>query len=44
LKRIVAILREANYQGWVTLEYEAAEDPHTAVPRLLGEMRGLLAV
>ena len=42
LKRIVTILRKANYQGWVTLEYEATEDPHTAVPRLLNGMRGLL--
>jgi sugar phosphate isomerase/epimerase len=43
LKRIVTILREAHYQGYVTLEYEATEAPHTAVPRLLNEMRGLLA-
>ncbi len=43
LKRIATILRDANYQGWVTLEYEAPEDPYTAVPRLLEQMRGLLA-
>ena len=43
LKRIATILREANYQGWVTLEYEATEDPYAAVPRLLEQMRGLLA-
>lgn len=42
LKRIVSILRDANYQGYMTLEYEAAENPYTAVPRLLGEMRKLL--
>ncbi len=39
LKRIVKILRDANYQGYVALEYEAAEDPWTAVPRLMKEMR-----
>lgn len=31
--RIVGILREAKYQGYVTLEYEEAEDPWTAIPR-----------
>src|SRR5436190_809199 len=38
LKRLVKILRDANYQGFVALEYEAAEDPWTAVPRLLKEL------
>lgn len=43
LKRIVKILRDANYQGYLALEYEAAEDPWTAVPRLLNEMRAAVA-
>ena len=38
LKRLVKILRDANYQGFVALEYEAAEDPWTAVPRILKEL------
>jgi sugar phosphate isomerase/epimerase len=38
LKRIVSILRQANYQGYLVLEYEVAEDPWIAVPRLLREM------
>ncbi len=42
LPRLVNILRDANYQGWVTLEYEAKEDAWTAVPRWLGELGGLL--
>jgi sugar phosphate isomerase/epimerase len=42
LKRIVKILREANYQGYMALEYEAAEDPWTAVPRLLKEMQSIV--
>ena len=42
LPRIVKILRAANYQGYVALEYEAAEDPWVAVPRLLKEMRALI--
>ncbi len=40
--RVLKILREANYQGWVALEYEAAEDPFTAVPRHLRELGNLL--
>lgn len=35
LDRLAAILRDAGYQGWVALEYEAKEDPYTAVPRHL---------
>jgi sugar phosphate isomerase/epimerase len=38
LKRLVKMLRDVNYQGFVALEYEAAEDPWTAVPRLLKEL------
>jgi sugar phosphate isomerase/epimerase len=43
LARVVKILREANYQGYVALEYEAAEDPWKAVPRHLKELKELLA-
>jgi len=42
LAKLVRILREANYQGYVTLEYEAAESPFTAVPRVLKELSALL--
>ncbi len=42
LARFVRILREAHYQGWVALEYEAKEDPWTAVPPLLAQLSGLL--
>jgi len=37
--RLVEILRKANYRGYITLEYEAAEDPLTAVPRHLAAIR-----
>ena len=37
--RVMTILREANYQGYVALEYEAAEDPWLAVPGLLKRMK-----
>ena len=42
MKRVVKILRDANYQGYMALEYEAAEDPWIAVPRLLKEMSVLV--
>lgn len=38
LKRLVKMLRDVNYQGFVALEYESAEDPWAAVPRLLKEL------
>ena len=42
MKRFTQILKDQGYQGWVALEYEAKEDPWTAVPRLLGEMKAML--
>ena len=42
LKRLVGILRAANYRGYVALEYEAAEDPKVAVPRYAAQLRQLL--
>ena len=43
LKRFADLLRKANYQGYVVLEYEAATDPYKAVPSLLKELQGILA-
>ena len=37
-KRVIAILRDAGYRGWVSLEYEDDEDAKIAVPRLLKEL------
>ncbi len=37
------ILRDANYQGFVALEYEAKEDPMTAVPRYLEQLKAMCA-
>jgi sugar phosphate isomerase/epimerase len=42
LKREIQILKDAGYRGYVTLEYEAAEEPLKAVPRILEQMRTLL--
>ncbi|KPL06571.1 xylose isomerase [candidate division BRC1 bacterium SM23_51] len=41
--RIIAILRDAKYSGYVALEYEAREDPKTAVPREIERLREALA-
>ena len=42
LTRVVKILQNANYQGYVTLEYESAENPKVAVPRHLAKLKELL--
>jgi sugar phosphate isomerase/epimerase len=43
LPRLVRILRDASYQGWVALEYESKETPWKAVPPLLTELRKMLS-
>ena len=43
LKRIITILRDANYSGYVTLEYEAKEDPYTQVPKYIDKLRAAIA-
>jgi sugar phosphate isomerase/epimerase len=37
--RLVAMLQKAGYNGYLTLEYESAEDPMTAVPKQLELIR-----
>ncbi|MBB5036580.1 sugar phosphate isomerase/epimerase family protein [Prosthecobacter dejongeii] len=42
--RVLKILREANYQGWFTLEYEVKNtDPLVEVPKILEMLRPKLA-
>ena len=43
LARKVKILRDAHYQGFIALEYEAKENPYTAVPPVLKRMKELFA-
>ncbi len=43
VKRVIEILRAANYQGWFTLEYEMAEDPFQRVPEIIEMLRPMLA-
>ena len=42
LSRVVSILREAKYSGYVVLEYEAAEDPLKAIPGHIKTLRSLI--
>jgi sugar phosphate isomerase/epimerase len=42
LKRLLDILRNTGYRGYVALEYEAAEDPRTAVPRHIDRLKKLV--
>jgi sugar phosphate isomerase/epimerase len=42
LARMINILREARYSGYVVLEYTAPEDPKTAVPRYVKELRSFI--
>lgn len=39
-RKIAGILRQAGYQGWVSLEMEGKESPITAVPKSLAVLRG----
>ena len=36
------VLRDADYSGYVVLEYEAREDPFKAIPRYLAQLRKLI--
>jgi len=42
-KRIIKILRDANYSGYVTLEYEAAEDPYKSIPKYIDQLQACIA-
>lgn len=39
LKRVVKILKDGGYSGYVVLEYEAKEDPYKAIPHYLDVLR-----
>jgi sugar phosphate isomerase/epimerase len=42
LKRLINILRAADYRGYVALEYEADEEPKTAIPRHMETLKKLM--
>ena len=41
--RLVSILRKGNYRGYLIFEYEEEEDPYTAIPKHLPELRKLIS-
>lgn len=41
LARLIAMLRKVRYRGYVALEYEAAEDARTAIPRHIETLKKL---
>ena len=43
LSRIVGILRDADYSGYIVLEYEAEENPYEAIPRHVEALRELIS-
>jgi sugar phosphate isomerase/epimerase len=42
LARVVKILADASYRGYIVLEYEGSEDPKTAVPRHIETLRKII--
>lgn len=42
LERLVAILKDAGYRGYVALEYEEEADPWTAIPPIIEELRRIV--
>jgi sugar phosphate isomerase/epimerase len=40
--RILKILGNAGYQGYLALEYESTDAPLTAVPKLVSKMREVI--
>ena len=43
LVRVVKILKDAHYRGFLVLEYESEEDPFVAVPKHLKRLRELIS-
>ncbi len=41
-ERIVSILKDAGYRGFVALEYEESESPFEAIPKILDQLRPLM--
>jgi sugar phosphate isomerase/epimerase len=42
IPRLLKILGAAGYRGYVAIEYEAADDPRTAVPKLVSALRAAI--
>jgi len=42
IPRIISILKNSGYKGFVSIEYESAEDPKTAVPKFFNQIKKAL--
>lgn len=42
LERVVGILRDAGYRGYVVLEYEESKDPWGEIPKYIGRLKELI--
>lgn len=42
IPRVIKILRDVNYSGWFTLEYERSDDPFANIPPVVAELKKLL--
>jgi sugar phosphate isomerase/epimerase len=42
LERLIAILKESGYRGYVALEYEEEGDPWTEIPAIIDELRRII--
>ncbi|MGN6545648.1 MAG: sugar phosphate isomerase/epimerase family protein [Aureliella sp.] len=42
MQRVLKILRDAGYSGWVALEYEGQEEPKEAIPRYIEKLQKLV--
>ena len=38
-KRLARILTDAGYRGYIVLEYEESDDPRTACPKFVDQLR-----
>jgi len=43
LKKMLHILKDAGYRGWVALEYEEREEPKQEIPKVINKLRDLMA-
>lgn len=43
LSRVIRILRESRYSGWVVLEYEAKEPPLERIPEIVRDLKNFIA-
>jgi sugar phosphate isomerase/epimerase len=41
--RVIKMLRDVNYQGWFTLEYERSDDPFVEIPKVVQMLKPLIA-